>query len=288
MAIGFFCKSFRDDLPLLRYSLELLALNWIGARPEVVVVLDEDCRQLIREWRFEWPRYEFIEPWPDKYCHAMAIKCCADLFMRESDPIFLLDSDTMLTERSSAPRLMPGSKPVLIYQKWLDRDQVNPTAQTVWVPTVARCLGLRLSADWMVHPERLYWKSTFTLVRDLVEHHKKAPFLQAVHSAAPYDWHRFGSHPMTLCENEMLPMIGAMLEAPRYDVRRLEDSHFSAGFQQLWSHSPLEVTLIESWLMQARDRNLDEASNERHHARPPASGQLPPGTPASQASAILS
>jgi hypothetical protein len=244
MAIGFFMKTFRGDLKLARYALELLHLHWQSEHPpEVVVMLDEDCRELVMDWNFPFIRYEFVEPWPDGYCHAMAMKACADLFMLKSDPIFLLDADTMLRERSSAERLMPGGRPVLVYQRWPDRDQVNRVAREIWVPAIARSSGLALSADWMVHPERLYWRSTFAFARELVEYHCRRKFLEAVRSDCPYDWHRFSEHPMTLCENEMLPMVGAMLEPQRYDIRRLEEANFAGGFTQIWSHAPLDGML---------------------------------------------
>jgi hypothetical protein len=266
--IGFFCKTFRDDLPLARVALELLGLNWVGERPEVVLMLDEDCRELVKDWDFPslQIRYEFVKPWHDGYCHAMAMKACADLFM-PNDPIFLLDSDTMLSSESGRAKLMPKGLPVLIYQKWDDRDRVNSVAQAVWGPAIARSLGIRLSADWMVHPERLYWRSTFQMARELVAHHCRLPFLKAVESLDPYDWERFPSHQMTLCENEMLPMLGAMFEAQLYDIRQLEKADFAGGFTQLWSHAPLDRELLDKWLMEARDRRLEEDLAVKHHQR---------------------
>jgi hypothetical protein len=258
MTLGIFVKSFWDDLGWLAYSLQLLEKFWRGEPPSVVVMLDEDCEEVTRLWGLRWPRYIYVKPWQDGYCHAMAMKACADQFLPESDLIMLLDSDTMLTEPCSVSDVTDREHPVIEFRLWNDNDPELRVSRQVWQPVSLASTGLELAVDFMVgRMPRIYWRTTFGLARNTIETHHQKPFLEAVHSDQPYDWTAFLAHPKTLCENQTLAMVGALMETSRYSIRNLDlEGPFTTPFVQHWSHAPLPVTDLEALL---RGATVDES-----------------------------
>jgi hypothetical protein len=249
MTLGIFIKSFWDDLGWLAYSLQLLEKFWRGEPPKVVVMLDEDCEEITRLWGLRWPQYIYVKPWQDGYCHAMAMKACADQFLPESDLIMLLDSDTILTGPCSISDVTDKGLPVIEFQLWNDEDPKLATSRQVWQSVSLASTGLELAVDFMVSVPRIYWRSTFQLARNTIEAHYQKPFLEAVHSEHPYDWTAFLAHPKTFCENQTLAMVAALMETSRYSIRNLDsEGPFTTPFVQYWSHGRLPVAELERLL----------------------------------------
>lgn len=239
--IGIFVKSFWNDLGWLSYSLQLLEKFWQGPDPSVVVMLDKDCEKVTKLWGLRWARYLYVQPWEDGYSHAMAMKACADQHLPGCDLILLLDSDTVLCGPCGLEDLLEDGRPVLEFRRWNDFDSRLVVSQTKWQPVVRRSTGLELAVDFMVgYAPRLYWRSTFGLVRDVVETHFEKPFVEAVHSEIPYDWRKFLEHPTTFCENQTLGMIATLMEPDRYAIRNPDEvGWFKSPFKQYWSHDRL-------------------------------------------------
>src|ERR1700756_133068 len=114
--LGIFVKSFRQDLGWLAYSLQLLEKFWRGPEPQVVVMLDTDCEEIVSQWGLRWPKYLYVKPWGDQYTFAMAMKACADQFLPEAELILLLDSDTTLGAECDLESITVHGRPVIEYQ----------------------------------------------------------------------------------------------------------------------------------------------------------------------------
>jgi hypothetical protein len=249
MKLGIFAKSFRDDLGWLAYSLQLLEKFWRGEPPSVVVMLDQDCQEITQQWGLRWANYVYVQPWKDGYSHAMASKACADQFLPESELILLLDSDTILTGPCALEDITIEGQPVIEFQLWNDNDARLAVSRQVWQPVSLASTGLELAVDFMVSVPRLYWRSTFGLVRDVVEQHFQKPFLEALHSDHPYDWRAFLKHPKTFCENQTLSMIATLMEPSRYVIRNRDTlGWFKTPFVQYWSHQELPLKDLEGLL----------------------------------------
>jgi hypothetical protein len=265
MTLGIFAKSFRDDLGWLAYSLQLLEKFWRGEPPEVMVMLDQDCEEITSRWGLRWPKYLYVEPWKDGYSHAMAMKTCADQFLPDCDLIMLLDSDTMLTGPCSMADITIDGLPVIEFRLWNDNDPRLATSRQVWQSVSLASTGLELAVDFMVSVPRLYWRSTFALARDVVEQHHQKPFLEALRSDHPYDWHAFMEHPKTFCENQTLSMIATLMETSRYMIRNPDlAGWFKTPFRQYWSHEPLPVAELEGLLRGATSAESEYAHQAVH------------------------
>lgn len=252
--LGVFVKSCRRDLGWLAYSLQLLEKNWRGPVPEVCVVLDRDCERVVSTWGLAWPRYHYVDPWADGYSHAMVLKATADTFLPDADLIMLLDSDTMLTRACLLKDLLIARRPVLEFRFWNDSVPSLAIARTVWQPVVARSTGLELACDFMVSALRIYHRSTFQLVRQMVEKHCQKPFMEALYSDVPFSPDNFLSHPITFCENETLGLLATLSEPDRYTLRNQDElGQFKIPFVQWWSHGIFPETYLESTLRSRAD-----------------------------------
>lgn len=244
MNVGIFCKTCKADLAWLYFALSSFRQNWRHPweMTDLVVVADPDCEPEITRWDFKNVRVVYTPPWPDGYCHAMAMKLCADIFCDRAELIVLFDSDMMLLRPTSLFDLLVCENPVIVYDIWhSDIDQTTrQMAKKVWVPAVRRSMGRDLDRDWMVSPKWLYWPSTFRGARSLIESHHRMPFLQAVYSAHPYDWQQFASHPMTLCDMQALGIFAHEYEQHKYVFWLRSAAPAETAIKQFWSHAPID------------------------------------------------
>lgn len=247
---GIFCKTFRPDLGWLYFAVSSVIQNWRHPweHTDFVVLADSDCEPEISRWGFDRIRVIYTHPWPDGYCHAMALKLCADIVCPTSEIIFMLDSDMMLVRPTELSDLMEEGRPLLTHDSWdstLD-PETRQMAKQVWGPAVRRSMGCDLDRDWMVSPQWLFWISTFRGARTLIETHCKLPFLQAVYSAHPYDWNLFSSHPMTLCDMQALGLYASRYEPHRYTIRQKTATE-DPPIKQFWSHAPRPIELVSQY-----------------------------------------
>src|SRR5689334_9835830 len=97
--------SYRKDLPWLKYNLQFLAKNWKEPDSRIIVRLDEDCREVVDEWKdpvFHNPRilYFYVTPWRDSYHFHMFLKMTSELYT-DSELIICVDSDVILMQPAS-------------------------------------------------------------------------------------------------------------------------------------------------------------------------------------------
>ena len=245
MRIGLFCKSCKEDLPWLAQAIKSFQSNWLHPwdRTQWVLAMDAAAYESLIQHGIDLAHVDvrYVEPWPDRYAHAMAMKACADIFCDEANLILIFDSDMILSKPTGLADLMVAGKPPLCFEHWsCERDaDIRRVAKSVWGGASIRSTGCELDRDWMVSPAWIFWPSTLKGARRLVELHRKLPFLQAVYSRAIYDWRNFTLHPMTFCDIENLGLYASRFESDKYSIMELKD--YRSPVTQFWSHGSIEA-----------------------------------------------
>lgn len=235
-----FIKGCKEQLHWLCYGLQLLEKNWQAPDPEIVVMLDRDCQEVVKTWGLlPHVDYIYVDPWPDRYMHALWAKATADYWTR-GDPIMLLDSDTIFLEKARLEDFMLGDRLKLPYLPW-ERAPVG--AINIWPRVVRESTGLDLPADYLSTRPWPFWRSTFAGARGLVESYRGKNFYAAVYSEARYDWTQYCSHPFTFCEIETLGLYAASFEGRRYHAAELERIGWPAKVKDYWSHTEFTAAI---------------------------------------------
>jgi len=244
---GLFCKSCVKDLAWLKQAIRSIQTNWKHPWQDTQWVIAMDSEAYLSPGMQELDRrhieFRYVEPWPDRYTHAMAMKACADLFCHDAEIILVFDSDMVLSRPTDLTDLLRlgNGRPALMFEHWhSERDPATRAmAQMVWGAASIRSTGIVLDRDWMVCPTWLFWPSTFAGARGLVEVHHKMPFLQAVYSKMVYDYRLFPSHPMTFCDIENLGIYASKFEPHRYEITQMGLTDFDGVVVQRWSYGDL-------------------------------------------------
>lgn len=244
MKVAIVYVSYRRDLIWLVHSLQLLFKHLKGDY-QVVVRLDEDCRDVVKEWGVP-VRYSYLSHgWPDGYSHAMYQKMIADDYVDwDTDVIWLLDSDHMLMRPAHVNDFFHGGLPILHYKEWRDLPpEYARIAQDRWAPPTERALGIPLTRDYMITPPMAFWTDTFRSVRQRITSVTEKSFIDATYSATPFKAENFLGHPMTICDYETLGLYAATFEKHLYAVRPVPKEEWP--FRVYWSHGPLPPELGE-------------------------------------------
>lgn len=248
---SFFIKGCRSQLNWLCYCLQFLEKNWQDPSSEIVVLLDEDCRDVIKTWGpIRNVFYCYIQPWPNPYMHALWCKANADMFTR-GDPIIMLDCDTLLLKPADLGEYVVEdeqghTKILLPYLEWKDRGD-DGGAHSLWPGVVKRSTGYDLDKDYMVSRPWIFARSTFYGARLMVEQHQDMPFYAATYSGAPYRWEDYHKHPFTFCDLENLGLYAAKFQTGVYWVRDLKQMNKEGRrdcFTDWWSHTPWTAELV--------------------------------------------
>jgi len=248
---SFFIKGCRTQLNWLCFCLQFLEKNWRTPDYEVVVMLDEDCKEVIATWGdIRNTIYIWCQPWPDRYMHALWAKACADYWTR-GDPIILMDPDTLLTEPAKLGDYMVEdhnglSKILLPYLEWRDRGD-DGGAHSLWPSVVKQSTGYLLERDYMVSRPWVFARSTFYGARLMVEQHRELPFYAAVYSSTPYKWEDYHKHPFTFCDLENLGYYASHFQPETYwmrDLREMNAEGRADHFKDYWSHTAFDGRLL--------------------------------------------
>lgn len=220
MSVSIFIKSWRQDLKWLHYCLRFLEQNWAEPDSEVVVMLDSDCRDLIDVDAYDLTlRRIYQDPWPDGYAHAMYQKACADMYC-QGEVIMLLDSDTMLLERTGASYFFDevSNLPIIPWITYEEHHEMFP--HSPWQKVTNKVLKIRTELHFMPLMPILYWASTLhDMRRHIVELHDAASFCEVVYSDVPFDPKNFGEHPHTFLDYDCLGAYAYKFELERYLFR---------------------------------------------------------------------
>jgi hypothetical protein len=243
MRCDLFIKGCLEQLNWLCYCLQFIEKNWQHKDSRIVVVLDRNCEEIVAQWGVK-VQYIFVDPWPDRYMHALWCKATADRYT-DAELILLMDSDHLMVNPCGFSDLMHEGKPVIEYLRW--GHESRDVARRIWPRIVKESTGLKLPVDYMIKPDWAFWRSTFAGARSLVENHRGKPFDEAVYSEAPYDWTHYEDHPFTFCDLENLALYGASLEGEKYFLWDTEKITYigriprSNPIKDYWSHTPFEL-----------------------------------------------
>jgi hypothetical protein len=247
MRCDIFIKGCREQLNWLCYCLQFIQKNWQHKDSQIIVMLDRNCADAVVGWGVE-AQYIFVDPWPDRYMHALWCKATADRYT-DADMILIMDSDHLMTSPCGFSDLMEGGKPVIEYVRW--EHESREVARRIWPRVVQESTGLDLPVDYMVKPDWLFWRSTFAGARLLLETFKRKPFDEAVYSEAPYDWTRYEAHPFTFCDLENLALYGVLHESDKYFLWDTEEITYTGRIprpnpiKDYWSHTPFDTVRPE-------------------------------------------
>jgi hypothetical protein len=222
--------SHKRDLAWLCYCLSLLCKNWKEPDSRIIVRLEEDCHEIVRDWRLDVV-YRYVRRWPDGYTFQMYQKMISDDYS-DAELLLLVDSDLMVIGPASLADLMSRGKPVIEYREWTE----SPVAERVWRKPTSRVMGIDLDKDYMIGAPSLYWRDTFSKTRQQIVNATGKGFFEAVYSAAPFEATRFLEHPMTFADFEALNLYAAKFQPDRYSLRPLQERPKNWPFRLFWSH----------------------------------------------------
>jgi hypothetical protein len=116
-SVSLFWKSYFQDLRWLQYSLRSVRKHWKDPyTKEYIVSVDEDCHEDLQRYdflgEFNWVKWRYVKPWPDKYTHQMVVKSYADEFT-SADSVMILDSDLILNSDCTTKDFMSEGKKFL-------------------------------------------------------------------------------------------------------------------------------------------------------------------------------
>jgi hypothetical protein len=224
--------SHKADLTWLYLNLRLLLKHW-KTPGNIIVRVEPDCREAVERWNLG-PRilYRYVIPWRDGYTFQMYQKCISDDFS-PADILVLCDSDLMLTAPASIETLMHDGKPIVEYCDWAAGD---PIAERVWRAPTSRVMGMDLYADLMVQAPFVYWRQTFSRMRQRVVEVTGKAFYDAVYSDVPFHCSNFLNHPVTFADYEALNLTAIAFEPERYHLRANAERPLNWPFRLYWSH----------------------------------------------------
>jgi hypothetical protein len=237
MKVSIVYISRRKDLLWLVYSLQLL-FKYLKGDFRVVVRLDEDCRQIVTtDWALP-VRYVFLQrPWADGYSHKMYQVFIADDYVdQDTDVIWLLDSDHMLTRPVHVEEFFEGGKPLLHYKEFRDLpEEYARVAQAKWREPTERALDVPLDRDYMVAPPFAFWMDTFRNCRQRITAVNGTSLIDLGYSDVPFKPENFMTHKMRLCDYETIGLYAATFEPDRYAIR---SAPANWPIRVCWSHGP--------------------------------------------------
>lgn len=219
------------DLAWLSFSLQLLRKNW-KEQSQIIVRLEEDCREIVESWAIEGVSYRYVNRWPDGYTFQMYQKMISDDYT-SAELIMLMDSDLMCVAPASLDDLMIAGKPIIETLEWSESSHV---AQQVWRGPTSRVMGIDLDRDYMVGNPFLFWRDTFSGTRQQIVKTTGRGFYESVYSGVPFAAKRFMAHPMTFADFEALGLYAAKFQPDRYVRRSANERPSSWPFKLYWSH----------------------------------------------------
>jgi hypothetical protein len=232
-----FLKSWLQDLDWLAYSLKFIEKNWAERGCQVVVLLDEDCRDKIYFSEFHLNLdIHYETPWPDGYCHAMYQKTKADMYCK-GQYILLTDSDCILSERAKLKDFMEDGKPLITFETYSEHNARHP--ESPWQKTTKRLFTVRTPLHFMGRCATLYHRSTFGAMRNYLESLHQRPYPEIVYSGQPFKPENFPQHPMTIMDYDALGFYAYVNEPDRY-VFKHRDVTGPGKFHQYhsWTQKP--------------------------------------------------
>jgi hypothetical protein len=245
MQVSIFIKSWLQDLEWLAYALRFLECNWMEEEPQVVIVLDEDCRGEFDPDAFALDLNVYYRvPWPDGYCHAMWMKTLADHFCT-GDYILLMDSDCILLEPVRFNDLANGKRPRLGYVRYDEHMGLFP--HSPWKKVTERLTQEPAEVHFMSRNPILYHRDTFEGMRDWLARMHGRYYDALVYSDNEFDPLKFSSHPITLMDYDLLGSYAYRFQAKEYAFMHESAMPPNRWHQyHSWTQNPADLGLHRS------------------------------------------
>lgn len=164
MTVGIFIKTWKDDLPWLQYCLRSIN-KFVGEDvSEIVVVADDDCREILN-WDIHGSKRDikvaFIEKKPNGYIYQQIVKLHADQYAT-SDILLFVDSDCIFTHPFQLSDLFRDGKPILYKTdyKW--------TGDAIcWKAITEQHLGWEVQYEYMRRMPMIIRRQTLNNFQDM-------------------------------------------------------------------------------------------------------------------------
>jgi hypothetical protein len=248
--------SHKRDLHWLSYCLQFLQKNWREPNSKIIVRLEEDCREIVKDWRVP-VTYRYVKKWPDGYTFQMYQKMISDDYS-DADLLMLMDSDLMLLKPTKLSDLLQDGKPVIEYVDWED-DSVK-VAEQVWRGCTSQAMGIDLDRDYMIRTPSIYWRDTFSRVRQRIVRTTGKGFYESIYSDVPFTAENFMVHPMKIADFEALNLYAVKFQPEKYVLIRRDERQGEWPFHLYWSHgdwSPKVHELLEQTLRNLPDQQWE-------------------------------
>jgi hypothetical protein len=246
MRVSIFIKSWLQDLEWLAYALRFLECHWMDEEPEIVIVLDENCRGEFDPSAFAFDLNVYYRvPWPDGYCHAMFIKTLADHFCT-SNYILLMDSDCMLLEPIYFRELfVEPERPLIGFVRYDEHLALFP--HSPWKKVTERLIKEKATHHYMSRSPILYHRETFEGMRNWIAELHNRYYDAVVYSDKEFNPLKFGEHPITLMDYDLLGTYANRFELERYQFAHEFKMPPNRWHQyHSWSQDPQDLGLHRS------------------------------------------
>jgi len=264
MKVTIFIKSWLNDLAWLESCLWSLDQHWKEPETEVVVVLDENCRELC-QWRDRVMEkmdlhFSFERPWGDGYCHAMYCKTCAERWSK-GDYILLTDSDCVLTKDATLEDFMESGRPLITYRTYEEHLAKHPLSP--WQKATEKAFRVPTKLHFMARCATLYRRQTFSEMRRYVSGLNQRPYEELVHSDKPFYPENFLQHPITLMDYDFLGFYAWICERGLYSFRHFDECPPEKFVQyHSWTQRPSDVALSGPGNKSSSAENAGSGSSE--------------------------
>jgi len=236
-----YCK----DFPYLKYCLKSIAkfaTEFLGVTILVPKESLEECKLIVKEASEIFK----VLPRPDWKVKGMLVhmiaKCRADEYTT-ADYIAHMDADCIFNAPITPETLFKDGKPILQFEKLETLIEREPGV-IAWKGAVENCLPIKMEFETMrQHPE-CYHRSTYKLMREMVEKHTGKDFDSYVRAQR-------NEHPPGFCEFNTLGNVALQFQKELYNpIDNGGNSNPNGGLfplYQMWSHSPIDKEQ-ETWI----------------------------------------
>lgn len=159
MSASIFIKTWRNDLPWLRYCLQSIRKFGTGF-DDPIIVLDESCRSLIRPSDFLSEKIHWVPDSPNGYITQQVVKLRAHEYT-DSEFILFVDSDCIFNTPFSPESYMRDGNPVLLKTKY-----GNLGGAEAWKSITESFVGWSVEYEYMRRLPWMYRRDTLIAFRN--------------------------------------------------------------------------------------------------------------------------
>lgn len=172
--------TFSRDLPFYRLAAKSIVRHVTGFSEIVVIVptcdfdrFREAVAGLVTADGVGITVRHRYEPADRGHIAMNATKCCVDLYCPHAELIAHLDADSVFTRDVCPGDWMVDERIALLATLYVDAGDAR-----AWKPLVDRALGWDEPLEYMQSPMLAYWRETYSMLREHIEHVHCMPFCE--------------------------------------------------------------------------------------------------------------